>query len=165
MCYKLSMDKFEEYKLQKIKYSYNLEKEGRLFEKARAVVVNDGKVLILFNPKTNAYTVPGGGVDEGETVEQAVKREALEESGYEVEPVKKIWSNFYEVPMEFEGKKFISHRVEYFYLCTLKNQNHENVNGIEGEYECKIMQEWSDFEKLKNCGWKPEQIQALKNSI
>ena len=156
------MDKFEKYKLQKIKYSYNLEKKGRLFEKVRAVVVNDGKVLILFNPKTNAYTVPGGGVDEGETVEQAVKREALEESGYQVEPVKKIWSNFYEVPMEFEGKKFISHRVEYYYLCTSKNQNHENINGIEGEYECKIMQEWSDFEKLKNCGWKQEQIQALK---
>ncbi len=159
------MDKFEEYKLQKIKYSYNLEKEGRLFEKARAVVVNDGKVLILFNPKTNAYTVPGGGVDEGETVEQAVKREALEESGYEVEPVKKIWSNFYEVPMELEGEKFISHRVEYYYLCTLKNQNHEAANGIEGEYECRILPEWSDFEKLKNCGWKPEQIQALQNSI
>lgn len=96
---------------------------------------------------------------------QAVKREALEESGYDVEPVKELWSNFYEVPMEWENKKFISHRVEYYYLCFLKNLNYKNVNGIEGEYDCEIIQKWIDFDALENYGWKPEQIQAIKNAL
>lgn len=159
------MDKFEKYKLQKNQYAYKLEQEGKLFEKARAVIVKGGKVLILFNPKTNAYTIPGGGVDEGETIQQAVVREALEESGYLIEPVKEICSNFYEVSMELDGEKYISHRVEYYYLCRLKNLECENTNGIEGEYECKIEKQWSDIDSLKNCGWKKEQIQILKNEL
>lgn len=159
------MDKFENYKLQKVKYSFELEQEGQLFQKARAVIVNDNKLLMLYNSKTNKYFIPGGGVDEGETVLQAVKREALEESGYDVEPIKELWSNFYEVPMEWENKKFISHRVEYYYLCFLKNLNYKNVNGIEGEYDCEIIQKWIDFDALENYGWKPEQIQAIKNAL
>lgn len=159
------MDKFEEYKLQKNKYAYYLEKQGKLFEKARAVIVYEGKVLIIYNPKSNTYTIPGGGVDEGETVQQAVKRETFEESGYQVEPVKEIRKHFYEVPMELDGEKYISHRVEYYYLCALKNLDHKIVNGIEGEYESQVLLQWSDFDALKNCGWTTEQIEELRNAI
>lgn len=49
---------------------------------------NDGRVLIGKNVKGGVYedlwVVPGGGIDEGETKEDAVKREILEEVGIDI---------------------------------------------------------------------------------
>jgi 8-oxo-dGTP diphosphatase len=49
-----------------------------------AVVVRDGKVLLVKRgrpPFEGLYALPGGFVEEGETVEAAAERELLEETG------------------------------------------------------------------------------------
>lgn len=48
-----------------------------------AIVIRDGKILMerVFYFGREFYTVPGGGVEEGETPEQAVLRELKEECG------------------------------------------------------------------------------------
>ena len=51
---------------------------------ARGVFFLDGKLCILHYEKTHRYTLPGGGVEENESLEDAIKREVLEETGYEV---------------------------------------------------------------------------------
>ncbi len=54
-----------------------------------AVVVKDGKVLLArhtYGAGKNLLIVPGGYIDEGETPEEAVKREYLEETGVLIEP-------------------------------------------------------------------------------
>ena len=53
---------------------------------ARAVVFDDDKnVALLYVAKYNRYKLPGGGVDAGETVDEALIRECLEEIGCQVE--------------------------------------------------------------------------------
>ena len=54
---------------------------------AYAVIVDDERVLLaLWNEPTEPlWTLPGGGVELDETVEQAVVREVREETGYDVE--------------------------------------------------------------------------------
>lgn len=55
-----------------------------------AAVFRDGKVLIVRRarpPAHGLYTLPGGGVELGETLEEAVVREVREETALEVEPV------------------------------------------------------------------------------
>ena len=55
-----------------------------------AAIVRDGKVLVVRRarkPALNLYTFPGGGVEIGETLSEAVVREVREETGLEVEPV------------------------------------------------------------------------------
>ena len=55
-----------------------------------AAIFRDGKVLIVRRgraPAKGIYTLPGGGVELGETLEQAVVREVREETALDVEPV------------------------------------------------------------------------------
>jgi ADP-ribose pyrophosphatase YjhB (NUDIX family) len=55
-----------------------------------AAIIRDGKVLIVRRarpPANGVYTLPGGGVEVGENLMQAVAREVLEETGLTVTPV------------------------------------------------------------------------------
>jgi 8-oxo-dGTP diphosphatase len=55
-----------------------------------AAIVRDGRVLIVRRgraPARGLYTLPGGGVELGETLEQAVIREVREETALGIEPV------------------------------------------------------------------------------
>lgn len=51
--------------------------------------INDGKLLVCMSQRSSKegkYTLIGGGVEEGETSEQAVIRESREETGFELKP-------------------------------------------------------------------------------
>lgn len=55
-----------------------------------AAIVRDGKLLVVRRarkPALNLYSFPGGGVEAGETLSEAVTREVREETGLDVEPV------------------------------------------------------------------------------
>ena len=55
-----------------------------------AAIVRDGKVLLVRrarNPALNLYTLPGGGVETGETLTEAITREVREETALTIEPV------------------------------------------------------------------------------
>lgn len=63
---------------------------NRPFLAVSAAIVRDGKVLVVRRarkPALNFYTLPGGGVEIGETLSEAVMREVREETGLDVEPV------------------------------------------------------------------------------
>ncbi len=56
-----------------------------------AAIFRDGRVLIVRRAQPQAhglYTLPGGGVELGETLEQAVIREVREETALDIEPLK-----------------------------------------------------------------------------
>ena len=57
---------------------------------AKALVVSQGKVLLnrCRSRLGEYYALPGGGQRPGETLEEAVRREVLEETGYTVRPVR-----------------------------------------------------------------------------
>ena len=62
--------------------------EGKVYERpsARAVILKDGKVLLNHIAKFDCYEFPGGGIEAGETPEQALQREVAEETGRIVIP-------------------------------------------------------------------------------
>ena len=53
----------------------------RLRERATAVLIRDGKVLLVQAPSLGEYNMPGGGIEVGETPAGAVVRELREETG------------------------------------------------------------------------------------
>lgn len=60
--------------------------------RAGIVLIQDGKVALIerYRAGTHYFIFPGGGVDEGESAEQAAVREALEELGVEVAIQQKV---------------------------------------------------------------------------
>ena len=55
-----------------------------------AAIIRDGKILVVRRARAPAhglYSLPGGVVEVGETLEEAVRREVREETGMTIEPV------------------------------------------------------------------------------
>ncbi len=67
------------------------------------------------------YTFPGGGLEEGETLEEGVIREIKEEFGINVKVIKKLY--------EMKSEKF--NQKEYFYLCKYVDGEFGTGNGPE----------------------------------
>jgi mutator protein MutT len=83
-----------------------------------AVIVRDGRVLIVrrgHEPRKGEWSLPGGVVELGEALEDAVRREALEETGLTVE-VGPIVETFDRVHRD-TGGRVRYHFVIVDYLC------------------------------------------------
>ena len=53
---------------------------------ARAIVIEDGRVAMVYSRKFRHYKFPGGGIEPGESREAALLREAREEAGLVLDP-------------------------------------------------------------------------------
>jgi 8-oxo-dGTP pyrophosphatase MutT (NUDIX family) len=63
----------------------------RTREAARAVLLSDSGQIFLMNVRLHGYLkLPGGGIDEGESVEEALARELMEEVGCKAELVSEV---------------------------------------------------------------------------
>jgi 8-oxo-dGTP diphosphatase len=81
------------------------------------VLIRDGKVLLIRRGKPPLYgrwVVPGGTVELGESLEQALVREMREETGLEVVPLE-ILTVFDRI--ERDGDRVVYHYVIVDYLC------------------------------------------------
>ena len=83
-----------------------------------AVIVRDGKVLLVkrkYEPLAGRWSLPGGAVEIGETLEACLAREMLEETGLEVTvgPVIEVFDRI----THDEGGRVAYHFVLVDYLC------------------------------------------------
>lgn len=85
-----------------------------------AVILNDDSVLLVKRknpPGEGNWGLPGGVVELGEPITEAVVREVREECGLEVEPVKRL-AVFDSITRDEEGKvKF--HYILFEFLCRI----------------------------------------------
>jgi len=81
----------------------------------RILMVRDGQVVLVKHTYQDAWFLPGGGVKRGETLEQAIRREAAEECGAVLHQVDFIgtYTNFAEYKSDhvslFLSKDFTLH--------------------------------------------------------
>jgi len=69
-------------------------RNGRVFRRhaARGIVLRDDRILLLFTERYSDFSLPGGGIDEGEDIDVAPKLADARMESYEVaNGMKPIW--------------------------------------------------------------------------
>ena len=142
----------KEYFEDKSKLYYENYLNHKCTKKVRGIILNEmGQILLLHSNKHNGYSIPGGTVEENESIRDTVIREVFEETGAEIIPIK-IVGKYYHTSKNFnyDGITFDSDRVEYFYFCRFKSFKEDNL-GIQGEFDAgDIRIEFLDYEDAMN---------------
>ncbi|MEK7099286.1 MAG: NUDIX domain-containing protein [Patescibacteria group bacterium] len=110
------------------------------------VAVREGKVLLM--PQWDGYDFPGGGVELGETIDEAFRREMKEETGLDAErgEVLLCESDFFIHPIS----KKAYHTILAYYLCKdIKGEiSDEHFDTNEKQYAKKA--EWVDIARIRD---------------
>ncbi len=111
---------------------------------ARAVIVDDKNRVAIIDVRNGEYfKIPGGGIEEGETVDQAVRREAMEEAGSEIKIVQDLGEQKFVDPGP-DYNNLIHHSV-----CFLarKTDEHKNPSFDDWEKSNNFQLLWVDFDE------------------
>jgi len=109
------------------------------FHSARAIIFDQGKVLLLYSKKLDYYMFPGGRIESDESPETCVKREVLEETGYHVSIQQKtILINEY-----YRDSSWHSH----FFLCQRNDQAVQERSLTDEEHFLDIKLVWMPVEE------------------
>ena len=90
---------------------------------ARAIIASGGRIAMIHSLENNYYKLPGGGIEPGESRENALIRETLEETGLHIIPetitefgyihrIRKSW--------DYEDECFIQNN--YYYFCEVTDE-------------------------------------------
>ena len=120
-----------------------------------AVIIENERIAVIKSPRLNAYFLIGGGLDEGESEQEGLEREALEEIGYKIKVHQKIGAATEYFYAEIDEKYFAKEC--HFYRCELIEKvsdsaereliwlTAENINDI--YHDCH---QWIDRQELNS---------------
>ena len=148
----------------------NYTEDMPVFERfvVRALIEKDG-LFAMQQGKNGEYKIPGGGMDEGESIVEALMREVQEETGLVIIPetITEV-GEIIELRRDiFEGRlKYIAHSMHY--TCEVKDEIVETAL-TESEKERGFQLAWADIdtiiatnERLMTEKWQFRDVQFLK---
>jgi len=124
-----------------------------------AVVVRDGKALIIkrgHEPRKGEWSLPGGRVELGESLVEALKREIKEETGLDVEPGEVIES-FDRIHRDPDGRVRY-HFVIVDYVCRVSSG--DAVAGSDAEAVA-----WISADEIDRYGINPHAAAVIRRGI
>jgi len=107
---------------------------------ARAIVFDgDGKVALFHATKKHYHKLPGGGVEAGEDIETALRRELQEEIGCEVDSIREVGM------IEEYRNRFELHQLSYCFTANVIGEK-GTPHLEEGEIAEGFVTEWMDLD-------------------
>lgn len=104
---------------------------------ARGVIVKGENILLLYTQRYHDYSLPGGGIDEGEDEITGLKRELQEETGAQGIRNVKAFARYDEYRPWYKADADIIHMISHCYTCDIDDElgataleSHEVSNGM-----------------------------------
>lgn len=113
-------------------------------DSARCITVKDGRVAMVHSLKYNYYKFPGGGIEAGESREEALAREALEEAGLVIIPGSiREYGRVRRVDKLSRPDAELFVQDNYYYLCEVEDDlKPQSLDGYEADERFTF--EWTD---------------------
>ena len=110
--------------LQELIHPDLITREGRTLRRraARGIVLREDKILLLFTERYNDFSLPGGGIDEGEEITIALKRELEEETGARDVQVKDHYGFIEEYRPHWKPEYDLMHMTSHFFTCDVASE-------------------------------------------
>ncbi len=124
---------------------------------ARAIIIENGKILVIHRAKHGSeyYTLVGGRVNEGESLEQTLVREIREETGLTVTKARLVYYEGHAAP----------YNEQYIYLCEvaphgvvkMQETSEENfINKLEANVHTPL---WATLNSFPGLPFRTPQLQ------
>lgn len=104
----------------------------------RGIVLKDSRMLISHEVNPDYYSIPGGGLEKNETLEECCVREVREETGYIVKPD----CHFLTLNEYYEEYKYTSH----YFICDIIGKSEQNLTAA--EMKRGLIPEWICPDKI-----------------
>ncbi|MCL1057706.1 NUDIX domain-containing protein [Shewanella gelidimarina] len=113
--------------------------KGKRFHRqaARGIILDGENILMLYTERYHDYSIPGGGVDEGEDLRQGLVRELEEETGAHHIDILSEFGCYEEFRPWYKDDFDLVHMESYCYICTIhpelgetRLEQHEIQNGM-----------------------------------
>ena len=109
---------------------------------ARAIVKNQsGMYAVMYSDKFKLYSLPGGGVEDGEDMLTALRREVYEETGCVCDEIK-------ELGIVAENRASLDYtQINYYYVVTTTHKPGE-IHLTESEQASRTVVQWHTFDEM-----------------
>jgi 8-oxo-dGTP pyrophosphatase MutT (NUDIX family) len=104
---------------------------------ARGIVIKGDSILLLYTKRYHDYSLPGGGIDEGEDEIAGMIRELNEETGAQGVRNVKAFARYDEYRPWYKADADIIHMISHCYVCDINDElgettleSHEISNGM-----------------------------------
>jgi 8-oxo-dGTP diphosphatase len=117
---------------------------------AKAVIIQENKLLAIKKEDPDGYyfVLPGGGQEQGENLNETLRRECIEEIGEEIEIGDLLFLREYiGRNHEYSSSDYQVHQTEFMFLCELKERKENIKNGISPD-DGQIGVEWLPVSEL-----------------
>lgn len=97
---------------------------GSMFHRqaARGIILNGEDILMLYTARYDDYTLPGGGIDEGEDIVQGLVRELEEETGAQNIRDIQAFGIYEEFRPWYKPDFDIMHMKSYCFVCSIDDE-------------------------------------------
>lgn len=124
--------------------------QGRFNYRVCGMIIHDNRILAMHDQRSPYYYLPGGRVQLGETVEEAVLREIREELEINAKIVRPLWFNQGFFTEDVSGEKF--HEICVYFLMDISHTDllSKGEKFVLHEGKQRHTFEWLEFSRLKD---------------